>query len=126
MVMKLIRQNYMAAISQLHQAEMKELLMGFIGSLNTGGDTNEACASISLSCKTKADWIAFASAAKADVPKPSALQKSKAAIGLKGSDPTGKKEKSNENALRVAEVCPVRHSTESQLMRSYIKKQFPK
>jgi hypothetical protein len=100
--------------------------MGFIGSLNTGGDTNEACASISLSCKTKADWIAFASAAKADVPKPSALQKSKAAIGLKGSDPTGKKEKSNENALRVAEVCPVRHSTESQLMRSYIKKQFPK
>jgi len=45
---KLIRQNYMAAISQLHQAEMKELLMGFIGSLNTGGDTNEACASFTL------------------------------------------------------------------------------
>jgi len=38
----------MAAISQLHQAEMKELLMGFIGSLNTGGDTNEACASFTL------------------------------------------------------------------------------
>lgn len=33
----------MAAISQLHQSEMKELLMGFISSLNTGGDANEAC-----------------------------------------------------------------------------------
>jgi hypothetical protein len=100
--------------------------MGFIGSLNTGGDTNEACTSVSLLCGTKVDRIAFASAAKADVPKPSALQKSKAAIGLKGSDPTGKKEKSNENALRVAEVCPAQRSTESQLMRSYIKKQFPR
>ena len=96
----------MAAISQLHQAEMKELLMGFIGSLNTGGDTNEACTSISLSCNIEVDMIAFASAAKADVPKPSALQKSRAAIGFKGSDPSGKKEKTNdENALRVAEVC---------------------
>ena len=105
-VTKLINQNYMAAISQLHQAEMKELLMGFIGSLNTGGDTNEACTSGSLSCNIKADRIAFASAAKADVPKPSALQKSRAAIGFKGSDPSGKKEKTNdENALRVAEVC---------------------
>jgi len=54
---------------------------------------------------TRVDKVAFASAAKADVPKPSALQKSKAAIGLKGTDTTGKKEKSNENALRVAEVC---------------------
>jgi hypothetical protein len=105
MVMKLIKQNYMAAISQLHQAEMKELLMGFIGSLNTGGDTNEACTFLWYPSVTRADKVAFASAAKADVPKPSALQKSKAAIGLKGSDPTGKKEKSNENALRVAEVC---------------------
>jgi hypothetical protein len=35
----------MAVISELHQAEMKDLLMGFIGSLNTGaGDPNEACA----------------------------------------------------------------------------------
>jgi hypothetical protein len=53
LVKKLIRQNYMAAISQLHQAEMKELLMGFIGSLNTGGDTNEACKSVSVSYNTK-------------------------------------------------------------------------
>jgi len=95
----------MAAISQLHQAEMKELLMGFIGSLNTGGDTNEACESGFSSSAVKADRKAFASAAKADVPKPSALQKSKAAIGLKSNDTTGKKEKSNVNSLRVAEVC---------------------
>jgi len=40
---KLTTQNYMAAISQLHQSEMKDLLMGFIGSLNTSGDSNEAC-----------------------------------------------------------------------------------
>jgi len=95
----------MAAISQLHQSEMKDLLMGFIGSLNTGGDSNEACefssGNVTWFC---ADWSAFASAAKADIPKASALQKSKAAIGFRGSDPTGKKEKSNENALRVAEV----------------------
>jgi hypothetical protein len=84
---------------------MKELLMGFIGSLNTGGDTNEACTSVPPLSSIQANRIAFASAAKADVPKPSALQKSKAAIGLKGTDTTGKKEKSNENALRVAEVC---------------------
>jgi len=44
---KLTTQNYMAAISQLHQSEMKDLLMGFIGSLNTGGDSNEACTSSS-------------------------------------------------------------------------------
>ena len=94
----------MAAISQLHQNEMKELLMGFIGSLNTGGDANEACMSPS-GYSALAHDVAFASAAKADAPKPSALQKSKAAIGFRGSDPTGKKEKSNENALRVAEVC---------------------
>lgn len=37
------KQNYMAAISQLHQSEMKDLLMGFIGSLNTSGDSSEAC-----------------------------------------------------------------------------------
>ena len=94
----------MAAISQLHQSEMKDLLMGFIGSLNTSGDSNEACMSLFQFECIRADPLAFASAAKADVPKASALQKSKAAIGFRGSDPTGKKEKSNENALRVAEV----------------------
>jgi hypothetical protein len=95
----------MAAISQLHQSEMKDLLMGFIGSLNTGGEVNEACMSFSCTVLGRADDLAFASAAKADAPKPSALQKSKAAIGFRGSDPTGRKEKSNDNALRVAEVC---------------------
>jgi hypothetical protein len=54
--------------------------------------------------KTTADGTAFTAAAKADAPKPSALQKSKAVMGIRGSDPTGKKEKTNENALRVAEV----------------------
>ena len=33
----------MAAASQLHQSEMKDLLMGFIGLLNTGGEVSEAC-----------------------------------------------------------------------------------
>jgi hypothetical protein len=104
----------MAAISQLHQSEMKDLLMGFIGSLNTGGESNEPCMSFPNTCLSRADHLAFASAAKADVPRASALQKSKAAIGLRGSDPTGKKEKSNENALRVAEV--------RQLIEAFIKK----
>lgn len=52
-------------------------------------------------------WSAFTSAAKADAPKPSALQKSKAAMGMRASDPAGKKEKANENSLRVAEVSTI-------------------
>jgi hypothetical protein len=40
----------MAAISQLHQSEMKDLLMGFIGSLNTGGESNEACMPFPNTC----------------------------------------------------------------------------
>lgn len=70
----------------------------------------------------KADRKAFASAAKADVPKPSALQKSKAAIGLKSNDTTGKKEKSNENSLRVAEVCSARFLLDFQLTRKLYQK----
>jgi hypothetical protein len=43
-------QDYMAVISQLHQSEMKDLLMGFIGTINSAaGDPNEACMSSNLS-----------------------------------------------------------------------------
>lgn len=42
--MLLIFQNYMSSVSQLHQNEIKDLLMGYIGQLQPGtGDRNEAC-----------------------------------------------------------------------------------
>lgn len=56
------------------------------------------------------------------MPKASALQKSKAAIGFRGSDPTGKKEKSNENALRVAEVRQLAMFWANQLTRQLYQK----
>lgn len=39
------RQNYMSTISQLHQAEMKDLLMSFMATVNaaSGEERNEAC-----------------------------------------------------------------------------------
>lgn len=91
--------------------------MGFIGSLNTGGEPSEACKlfSHSISVCPVSRWrvalilIAFVTAAKADAPKPSALQKSKAAIGLRATDSAGKKEKSNENSSKIAEVSRTKH-----------------
>lgn len=52
---------------------------------------------------------AFVAAAKADAPKPSALQKSRTIIGLRGNEPGSKKEKANENSLRTAEVRSPHH-----------------
>jgi hypothetical protein len=46
----------MAVISQLHHSEMKDLLMGFIGTINSAaGDPNEACTSSTLSLVLSGD-----------------------------------------------------------------------
>ncbi|WVQ80381.1 hypothetical protein IAT38_002486 [Cryptococcus sp. DSM 104549] len=84
--------NYMSTISQLHQSEMKDMLMNFMGSLNaTSGDAgNDA---------------AFSTAAGPGQAKPSALLKSRNAIGLGLGGAQPKKEKrGDDNITRAAEL----------------------
>ncbi|WWD22409.1 hypothetical protein CI109_106900 [Kwoniella shandongensis] len=85
--------NYMSTISQLHQSEMKDMLMNFMASLNaTAGDhSNEA---------------AFSSAIGNNPSKPSALLKSKNVIGLGlGNQQAAKKErKGGDNLGRASEL----------------------
>ncbi|KAK8845463.1 hypothetical protein IAR55_006176 [Kwoniella newhampshirensis] len=85
--------NYMSTISQLHQSEMKDMLMNYMASLNAtmGDQSNDA---------------AFASAISSNVGKPSALLKSKNVIGLGlGNQSTVKKEKKGEiNLGRSSEL----------------------
>nr|XP_019048902.1 exocyst protein [Kwoniella bestiolae CBS 10118]OCF27832.1 exocyst protein [Kwoniella bestiolae CBS 10118] len=65
--------NYMSTASQLHQSEMKDLLMNFMGSLNSalGESSNDASFSTAVG-------------QTANTGKPSALMKSKTVIGLGG------------------------------------------
>ncbi|OCF36139.1 exocyst protein [Kwoniella heveanensis CBS 569] len=87
--------NYMSTVSQLHQSEMKDLLMNYMASLNAalGDSSNEA---------------AFANAAGAgsNVGKTSALAKSKTVIGLGGSSNAQpkKERKGDDKSTRASEL----------------------
>jgi hypothetical protein len=104
--------HYMSSVSQLHASEMKDLLMNFMTTLNStaGGEPNEA-GKYSVYHR-RLCWnengadpaAAFTTAAKSDAPRPTALQKSKAAIGLKANDPVTKERKAADNNTRVGEV----------------------
>jgi len=97
----------MSTISQLHQSEMKDMLMNFMGSLNATaiGDPNEAYELFRPARETMLTGIAaFASAAASNAPKTSALQKSKTAIGLRASDTVKPTRKGDDHSGRVSEV----------------------
>ncbi|WVQ76259.1 hypothetical protein IAR50_005924 [Cryptococcus sp. DSM 104548] len=79
--------NYMSTISQLHQAEMKDLLMGFMTTLNaTAGDAGSDAA--------------FSTAAGYSASRPTALQKSKTVIGrgLHGDKSAAKQERRGDSS----------------------------
>ncbi|ODN76094.1 hypothetical protein L202_06031 [Cryptococcus amylolentus CBS 6039] len=78
--------NYMSTISQLHQAEMKDLLMGFMTTLNaTAGDAGSDAAFSATGYSTT---------------RPSALQKSKTVIGrgLHGDRSAAKQERRGDSS----------------------------
>ncbi|ORY34282.1 exocyst complex component Sec3-domain-containing protein [Naematelia encephala] len=83
--------NYMSTISQLHQNEIKDMLINFIASIkaSASGEPNEA---------------SFATAAGSAAPKASALQKSKTVMGLRAADAPRKDRKGDDNAQRIAEL----------------------
>jgi hypothetical protein len=65
-------------------------------------------------CENSTDpLLAFTTAAKSDVPRASAFQKSRAAIGLKANanDPVNKEKKASDNSQRVGEVGGLVSST---------------
>lgn len=91
--------------------------MNYIGTLNsmTAGEANEAGErGVPPACWNSTDpLLAFTTAAKSDVPRASAFQKSRAAMGLKANanDPVNKDKKASDNSQRVGEVSGFGSST---------------
>ncbi|WWC99370.1 hypothetical protein V866_006271 [Kwoniella sp. B9012] len=89
--------NYMSTASQLHQSEMKDLLMNFMGSLNAalGDSSNDASFSTAVG-------------PTANIGKPSALMKSKTVIGLGGSGSNNQQKKDKKGgddySLRASDL----------------------
>ncbi|KAK4686866.1 exocyst complex component 1, partial [Tremellales sp. Uapishka_1] len=87
--------SYIAAISHLHQNEMKDLLMNLMSSLNATAseDRNEA---------------SFANAMASSAPKAGAIrgamQKSSTVMGLRNVENARKEKKSDDNSRRVSEL----------------------
>ncbi|RXK38676.1 hypothetical protein M231_03986 [Tremella mesenterica] len=82
---------YMSSVSQLHQSEIKDLLMGYIASLNsTPGEKNEI--------------LAFAAAAGQGGSAKNALQKSRNAIGFKSGDQNKGAGGGDGTVLRTADL----------------------
>jgi hypothetical protein len=104
----------MSTISSLHQNEMKDLLMGYMTTINStstpDGDICEfRCVSVDrvvVKLILELVCVAFATASQL-APKLSALQKSRTAIGLKGVDAgtaVKKEKRGDDNSSTIAEV----------------------
>nr|XP_019014642.1 exocyst protein [Kwoniella pini CBS 10737]OCF53423.1 exocyst protein [Kwoniella pini CBS 10737] len=87
--------NYMSTASQLHQSEMKDLLMNFMGTLNSalGDSSNDASFSSALGTNSNSG-------------KPSALMKSKTIVGLgsSGIHQPKKDKKGNDYSIRASDL----------------------
>ncbi|WVO23559.1 uncharacterized protein IAS62_004914 [Cryptococcus decagattii] len=95
--------DYMSRVSQLHQSEMRELLT-YLASLNVSSGDAGADA-------------AFSSAPGANYAKPSALQKSKTAIGFGLGNQPKQEKRTDNNTSRAAELY---HQAFTQIIKQIV------